>query len=416
MVIHALRAFHYRNFRLFFYGQSLSLIGTWIQQIAMSWLVYRLTDSPFLLGLTAFAGLFPILVLAPLGGIWADRFDRRRLLMATQVLAMVQGLALALLTYTGLIQVWHIIFMAALLGVIMALDTPVRQTFVPQMVPSKEDMPAAIAFNGFMQNAGRMIGPTIAGILLVYFSEAFCFLVNGVSKIAVIIALVRMDIVPNAPESGRPSLLRGLVDGMRYAWDVVPIRLLLPMLALISFMATPYQTLLPVFARETFDGGAGMLGFLMGAAGFGSLLAPVYLASRREVRGLTRLLLGGMLLTGIPLMIFAYSHILWLSMTVIALTGLGIILFAQVVGTILQTIVEDTKRGRIMSLFTMAFLGFSPLGSLAAGALADAIGAEHTLFIAGACCVAGAGMLWRQMPRLRASIRPFYIRLGIIQE
>jgi MFS family permease len=415
-VIHALRAFHYRNFRLFFYGQSLSLIGTWIQQIAMSWLVYRLTDSPFLLGLTAFAGLFPILLLAPLGGIWADRFDRRRLLMATQVLAMAQGLALALLTYTGLIQVWHVIFMAALLGVIMALDTPVRQTFVPQMVPSKEDMPAAIAFNGFMQNAGRMIGPTIAGILLVYFSEAFCFLVNGISKIAVIIALLRMDIVPNAPESGRPSLLRGLADGMRYARDVVPIRLLLPMLALISFMATPYQTLLPVFARETFGGGAGMLGFLMGAAGFGSLLAPVYLASRREVRGLTRLLLGGMLLSGIPLMIFAYSHLLWLSMTMIALTGLGIILFAQVVGTILQTIVEDTKRGRIMSLFTVAFLGVSPLGSLAAGALADAIGVEHTLFIAGACCVAGAGMLWRQMPRLRATIRPFYIRLGIIQE
>lgn len=415
-MIHALRAFHYRNFRLFFYGQSLSLIGTWIQQIAMSWLVYRLTDSPFLLGLTAFAGLFPILLLAPLGGIWADRFDRRRLLMATQVLAMVQGLALALLTYTGLIQVWHIIFMAALLGVIMALDTPVRQTFVPQMVPSKEDMPAAIAFNGFMQNAGRMIGPTIAGILLVYFSEAFCFLVNGISKIAVIIALVRMDIVPNAPESGRPSLLRGLADGMRYAWDVVPIRLLLPMLALLSFMATPYQTLLPVFARETFGGGAGMLGFLMGAAGFGSLVAPVYLASRREVRGLTHLLLSGMLLTGIPLMIFAYSHLLWLSITMIALTGLGIILFVQVVGTILQTIVEDTKRGRIMSLFTVAFLGVSPLGSLAAGAAADAIGAEHTLFIGGACCVAGAGVLWRQMPRLRATIRPFYIRLGIIQE
>jgi MFS family permease len=415
-VIHALRAFRHRNFRLFFYGQSLSLIGSWIQQIAMSWLVYRMTGSPFLLGLAAFAGQFPILILAPLGGIWADRFDLRKLLLATQVLAMLQGLALALLTYTGRIQVWHIIVMATALGVIMALDTPLRQTFVPQMVPAKEDMPAAIAFNGFMQNAGRMIGPTIAGMLLIYFSEASCFLINGISKIAVIIAIFLTSVAPNTRPSGHPSLLRGLTEGIRYAWDLVPIRLLLPILALISFMATPYQTLLPIFAKETFSGGADTLGFLMGAAGFGSLLSPIYLASRRDVRGLTRVLLGGMLLTGVTLMIFAYSHLLWLSMVLIAFTGLGIILAAQAVGTIFQTIVEDGMRGRLMSFFTAAFLGIAPLGSLAAGSLAQAVGAEHTLFIGGACCVAGAIALWRQLPRLRANIRPIYIRLGIIQE
>ena len=415
-MIHALRAFRHRNFRLFFYGQSLSLVGTWIQQIAMSWLVYRMTGSAFLLGLAAFAGQVPILLLAPLGGIWADRFDRSKLLMATQALAMVQALGLGLLTYTGLIQVWHIIAMATALGIIMALDTPLRQTFVAQMVPSKEDLPAAIAFNGFMQNTGRMIGPTIAGMLLVYFSEAFCFLVNGVSKIAVIIAILQMNVAPNVRTSSKSSLVRGLAEGIRYAWDLVPIRLLLPMMALISFMATPYQTLLPIFAKETFGGGAHTLGFLMGAAGFGCVLAPIYLASRREVRGLTRRVLGGILLTGITLMIFAYSQLLWVSLAMIAGTGLGIILAAQAINTIFQTIVDDEMRGRIMSLFTVAFLGVSPLGSLAAGALANAIGAEHTLLIGGAGCVLGGVVLWRQLPRLRAGIRPIYVRLGIIQE
>lgn len=415
-MIHALRAFRHRNFRLFFYGQSLSLIGTWTQQIAMSWLVYRMTGSAFLLGLTAFAGQIPILLLAPLGGIWADRFDRRRLLLLTQVLAMVQAFALALLAYIGLIQVWHIILMAAALGVVMALDTPLRQSFVPSIVDSKEDLPAAIAFNGLMQNAGRMIGPTIAGILLVYFSETFCFLANGLSKIAAVIAVILTNIAPNVRASGRPSLLRGLTDGIRYAWDLVPLRLMLPMIALLSFMATPYQTLLPIFAKEIFGGDADTLGFLMGAAGFGGLLAPIYLASRREVRGLTRLLLGGMMLTAVTLMIFAYSHLLWLSMFMIALTGLGIILAAQVVSTILQTIVEDSKRGRVMSFFTVAFLGVAPLGSFAAGSLAQAIGAEHTLFIGGACCLTGAIVLWRQMPKLRANMRLIYTRLGIIHD
>ena len=414
--MHALRAFRHRNFRLFFYGQSISLIGTWIQQIAMSWLVYRMTGSPFLLGLAAFAGQIPILLLAPLGGIWADRFDLRKLLLVTQLLAMAQALALAVLAYSGLLEVWHIIVMAAALGVIMALDVPLRQTFVPHIVPSKEDMPAAIAFNGFMMNAGRMLGPSIAGVLLVYFSEASCFLINGVSKIAVVVAILMTDATPVARASDRPSLLRGLTEGVRYAWDLVPIRLLLPVLALVSFMATPYQTLLPIFAKQTFGGGAATLGFLMGAAGFGSLLAPIYLASRREVRGLMRVLLIGMLLTGVTLMIFAYSNLLWLSMAMIALTGLGVILAAQAIGTIFQTIVDDNMRGRIMSFFTVAFLGVSPLGSLAAGALANAIGAEHTLCIGGACCVAGAFVLWRQLPRLRANIRPIYIRLGIIQE
>lgn len=415
-MIHALRAFRYRNFRLFFAGQSLSLIGTWIQQIAMAWLVYRLTASPFLLGLTAFAGQFPILLLAPLGGLWADRFDRRRLLMATQIMAMVHALLLALLSYTGLVQVWHLIAMAAILGMIMALDTPVRQTFVPLIVPSKEDLPAAIAFNGFMQNAGRMIGPTIAGALLVYFSEDACFLINGLSKIAVVAAVYLTHAKSPPRARSDASVLRSLTEGARYAWDVVPIRLMLPMVALVSFMATPYQTLLPIYAKEIFSGGAHTLGFLMGAAGLGSLIAPVYLASRREVRGLSRVLLGGVLLVGVAVTVFAYSHLMWLSLLMIALTGLGIMLTAQTVSTVMQTIIEDDMRGRVMALFTMAFLGVAPVGSLLAGWLATHIGAEHTLAAGGVCCLLGAAAYWRGMPLLRANIRPIYIRLGIIQE
>ena len=415
-MIHSLRAFQHRNFRLFFYGQSLSLLGTWIQQVAMSWLVYRMTGSPFLLGLTAFAGQIPILLFAPLGGIWADRFDRRKLLVATQVLAMAQGLALALLGYTGLIQVWHIILMAAVLGVIMALDTPIRQAFVPEMVPVKQDLPSAIALNGFMQNAGRMIGPTIAGVLLAVSSEAFCFLVNGVSKIAVVAAVALMRIeTPAGKESGAP-LLRDFREGVVYAWSLVPVRLLLPIVALVSFMATPYQALMPIFASEVFQGDARMLGFLIGAAGFGGVAALIYLAARQDVRGLSRLIVAGAAMTGLSLMVFAESKILWLSLIAITVTGFGTILNAVAVSMILQTIVADEKRGRVMSFFTMAFLGVAPLGSLAAGSLAQAIGAGHTLFIGGVCCVGGAIALWRQLPRLRANIREIYVRIGVITE
>lgn len=415
-MIHALRAFRHRNFRLFFCGQSLSLLGTWIQQTALLWLVYRLTSSPFLLGLTAFASQVPILVLAPFGGIWADQFDRRKLLFATQALALLQALLLALLAYSDLLRVWHLVVMAGLLGVIMALDTPVRQSFVPQMVPSQEDLPAAVAFNGVMQNAGRMIGPTIAGLLIAYSSEAFCFLVNGISKLAVLAAILMMH-VPAAPRThAAPAMIRGLVDAMRYTWDVVPIRLLLPIVALSSFMASPYQALMPVFAKEALGGGADTLGWLLGAAGLGGTLGLVYLASRENVRGLTRFVLGGMLLSGTTLIVFAYSPYLWLPLVMIAGTGLGIIMTAMSINTIFQTIVDDAKRGGVMGFFTVAFLGVSPLGSLVAGSVAQGIGARHTLAIGGGVCVLGAVWLWRQRPRLRANIRPIYVRLGIIQE
>ncbi len=415
MAIHALRAFRYRNFRLYFFGQSLSLLGTWVQQVAMSWLVYRMTGSAFLLGVTAFASQIPILIFAPLGGLWADRFDRRKLLIASQALALVQALALALLTYMELIEVWHILVMAALLGVVMATDTPIRQSFVSELVPGKQDLPGAIAMNGFVQNAGRMIGPTVAGILIAISSEAFCFLANGMSKVAVIVVIALMQIEGHTAKAASASLWHGLKDGAHYAAKLVPVRILLPIVALVSFMATPYQALMPIFAAEVFQGDARMLGFLIGAAGLGGSSGLIYLASRKDVRGLARHIVFGAALAGVSLMVFAESKLLWLSLFAIMLTGFGIILVGMGVSMIFQTIVADEKRGRVMSFFTVAFLGMSPLGSFAAGSLAHVIGAGHTLFIGGVCCVAGAIALARQLPRLRAHIRKIYVRIGVIE-
>ncbi len=414
-MIHALRAFRYRNFRLYFFGQSLSLLGTWVQQVAMSWLVYRMTGSAFLLGVTAFASQIPILIFAPLGGLWADRFDRRKLLIASQALALAQAMALALLTYMELIEVWHIMVMAALLGVVMATDTPIRQSFVSELVPGKHDLPGAIAMNGFVQNAGRMIGPSLAGILIAISSEAFCFLANGISKIAVIIVIALMQIEGRTSKAAGASLWRGLKEGADYAAKLVPVRVLLPIVALVSFMATPYQALMPIFAAEVFQGDARMLGFLIGAAGLGGSSGLIYLASRKDVRGLARHIVFGAGLAGASLMVFGESKLLWLSLIAITLTGFGIILVGMGVSMIFQTIVADEKRGRVMSFFTVAFLGMSPLGSFAAGALAHAIGAGHTLFIGGACCVVGAIILARQLPRLRAHIRKIYVRIGVIE-
>lgn len=412
-MIHALRAFRYRNFRLYFCGQSLSLLGTWIQQVAMSWLVYRMTGSAFLLGVTAFASQAPILIFAPLGGLWADRFDRRKLLIATQLLALLQAMVLALLTYSGLIQVWHLLVMAVLLGIVMATDTPVRQSFVTELVPAKQDLPGAIAMNGFVQNAGRMIGPSIAGLLIAVSSEAFCFFANGVSKIAVVVIVAMMQIDVRATKAASAPILRGLKEGVVYAASLVPARLLLPIVALVSFMATPYQALMPIFAAEVFQGDARMLGFLIGAAGLGGSSGLIYLAARKDVRGLAHHIVIGAALAGVSLMVFGASKLLWLSLVAIMLTGFGIILVGMGVSMILQTIVADEKRGRVMSFFTVAFLGVSPLGSLAAGALAHAIGAGPTLFIGGAFCVAGAIVLWRQLPRLRARIREIYLEIGL---
>ncbi|MBI3042799.1 MAG: MFS transporter [Betaproteobacteria bacterium] len=415
-MIHSLRAFRHRSYRLFFLGQSLAILGNWIQHLAMSWLVYRLTGSAWLLGVTGFSSQIAILVLAPFGGLWADRIDRRKLLLWTQAAAMAPGFTLAALAYSDAVEVWHVVVMAGLFGVIMAVDVPVRQSFTPEMVPVREDLPSAIAFNALMQNGGRMIGPTIAGVLIAASGEAMCFLVNGVSKVAAVVTLAMMTLAPVARARVPSSLREGLREGIAYTWNSVPLRRLLPVVALVSFMASPYQTLMPIFAAEVFSGGAETLGFLIGAAGLGGMTGMVLLASRKDIRGLIRWIAAAAGAAGATLVAFAYSTSLALSLAAIAVVGMNTLIVAMSVSTIIQTIVDDRMRGRVLGLFTVAFLGTFPLGSLAAGAVASWIGATHTLAAGGGACMLVALWLWRRLPELRAHIRPIYARLGIINE
>jgi len=415
-VIHSLRAFQHRNFRLFFVGQSLGIIGYWVQQIAMSWLVYRLTGSAWLLGVTAFAGQIAVLVLAPFGGLWADRVERRKLLLATQSAAAVPAFTLAALAYVDVVEVWHVIVMASALGVVMAIDAPIRQSFLPEMVPAREDLPSAVAFNSGMYNAARMIGPAVAGVLLAVSSEAFCFLVNGMTKVLALVPLVMMVIGARQRPPAHASIWRGFREGAVYAWDLVPVRLLLPVVALVSFMATPYQALMPIFAAEVFAGGAETLGLLIGAAGLGGIGGILCLASRRDLRGLLRWVVAACAAAGAALAAFSYSTDFALSVALMAVAGAGIVITVNGIATITLTIVEDAMRGRVSGFYSMAFLGMYPLGSLAAGAAASWIGAAHTLAAGGFVCIAGALWLWRQLPRLRSQMRPIYVRLGIINQ
>ncbi|MDH4149522.1 MAG: MFS transporter [Betaproteobacteria bacterium] len=412
---HTLRALRHRNYRLFFYGQTLSIIGNWVQQIAMAWLVYRLTESAWLLGVTGFAGQIAILVFAPFGGLWADRFDKHRLLLITQALSAVPPLLLAALTFAGLVEVWHIIVMALLLGIINAIDTPIRLAFTTEMVTVREDLPSAIAMNALMQSAGRMIGPTVAGLLLAVSTEAFCFVVNALSKVAIVATVLTMTIAPRAITRASMSPLQQLAEGARYAWQLIPIRWTLAIVAIISFMVTPYQTLMPIFAAEIYGGGASMLGFLMAAAGCGGVIGMLALASRRDVRGLTRWITFASLSAGIGATVFSLSPWLPLSLVALAMTGFGVVVNGMSVSTMIQTIVDDRMRGRIMGIFSVAFLGMYPLGSLAGGALAEHIGAPATLATGGGICTVAALVLWRRMPALRAALRPIYLKLKIIQ-
>ena len=413
-MIHSLRAFHHRNFRLYIIGQSLGVVGYWVQQIAMSWLVYRLTGSAWLLGVTAFAGQIAVLVLAPFGGLWADRVPRRKLLLITQGAAAVPAFTLATLAYLDIIAVWHIIVMASALGIVMAIDAPIRQSFLPEMVPARQDLPSAVAFNSGMYNTARMIGPTIAGVMLAVSSEAFCFLVNGVTKVFALIPISMMVVAARASPPPTASIWRGFREGAAYAWDLLPVRLLLPVVALVSFMATPYQALMPIFAAEVFAGGAETLGFLIGAAGLGGICGILGLASRKELRGLLRWVVVACGMAGAALAVFSYSTHYWLSLALMTLAGAGIVVTINGISTIMHTIVEDAMRGRVSGFYTMAFLGMYPLGSLAAGALASGIGAANALAAGGIACVAVALWLARQLPRLRSHIRPIYARLGII--
>jgi MFS family permease len=415
-VHHSLRAFRHRSYRLFFCGQLLAILGTWIQFLAMSWLVYRLTGSAWLLGVTGFAGQIAVFLIAPFGGLWADRFDRRKLLLWTQVAAMVPGFVLAALAWADAVAVWHVVAMACLFGIIMAIDVPVRQSFTPEMVPAREDLPSAIAFNALMQNGGRMLGPTIAGVLIAVSSEAVCFLVNGLSKIAAVATLLMIALPPTTRQRPPASAWAGLKEGIAYVWNSTPLRSLLTVVAMVNLMASPYQTLMPIFAAEVFAGGADTLGFLIGAAGAGGVAAMIVLASRRNVRGLMSWIAAAAFGAGAMLAVFAYSDWLALSLAAIAVGGFASLTVAMGVSTIIQSIVEDRMRGRVMGLFTVCFIGMFPFGSLAAGAAATWIGAAHTLAAGSVACMFTGVWLWRRLPELRRQMRPIYVKLGIIDE
>lgn len=411
-----LRALTSRNYRLFFAGQGISLVGTWMQQVAMSWLVYRLTGSALLLGVTGFAGQIPNFLLAPVAGVLADRWNRRPLLIATQGLAMLQAVALAIFVLSGTIQVWQIIALSVLLGVVNAFDIPVRQSFIIELVDKKEDLSNAIALNSSMVNSARLIGPAIAGVLVASLGEGVCFVLNAGSYLAVILALAAMRLGPTPPRAEPKHFLKELHEGFTYAYGFMPIRYILALLGLVSLMGMPYSVLMPVFAKEILHGNAGTFGFLIATTGIGALASTIYLASRQSVRGLGKVIVTATLIFGIGIIGFALSRYLLLSIAFLALVGFGGMALVASSNTILQTIVDDDKRGRIMSLFSMSFVGMTPIGSLMAGAAAEQIGVQYTLLLGGGVCLAGGLLFARELPTLRKFVRPIYVRKGIIPE
>jgi MFS family permease len=412
-----LRALGHRNYRLFFSGQSVSLIGTWMTRIATSWLVYRLTGSALLLGVVGFAGQIPSFILAPFAGVLVDRWNRHRLLVATQVLAMLQSLALAILAFTDLINVHYIIWLSVFQGLINAFDMPVRQAFVVEMIERREDLPNAIALNSSMVNATRLLGPSIGGVIIAAVGEGWCFMIDAISYIAVIASLLAMKVTPRMTEQLREvNMLRQLREGFAYAARFAPIRNVLLLLALVSLVGMPYTVLMPVFADDVLHGGPNTLGMLMAASGVGALVGALFLAARKSVLGLGTLIPLTAAAFGVGLIAFSFSGVLWLSLALMVVTGLGFMVQMAASNTVLQTIVDEDKRGRVMSFYTMAFMGTAPFGSLLAGSVADRIGAPHTLMFGGIGCIAGALWFALSLPALRRDVRPIYERIGILPE
>jgi MFS family permease len=408
------RALRHRNYRLFFVGQGTSLIGTWLTRVAMSWLVFRLTGSALMLGTVGFASQLPTFALAPIAGVLVDRWNRHRVLVVTQALAMLQSAALAALALSGVIRVWHVLVLGAFQGVVNAFDTPARQSFVVEMVEDRAHLPNAIALNSSLVNAARLLGPSIAGVLIAAVGEGFCFAIDAVSYGAVIASLLAMRLAPRGPKERGAPLLAGLVEGLRYVGAFPPIRDVLLLLALVSFTGMPYTVLMPVFAVRVLGGGPHTLGLLMAATGVGAVAGALGLAARTSVLGLGRVLVGSGLLFGAGLVVFSASRSLSLSLAVLVLVGGGMMATMASCNTLLQTLVDEDKRGRVMAFFTMAFFGMVPFGSLAAGWVGDRYGAEAAVRVGGVLTLAGIGVFARRLPTLRVLARPVYERLGLV--
>jgi len=421
-ISHAWRALRYRNFRLFFFGQSISVIGTWMTRVATSWLVYRMTHSALLLGIVSFAGQIVSFLLGPFAGVWVERLDRRKLLVWTQAAGAVQSLALAALTLAHVINLWEIIALASLQGVINAFDMPGRQSFLVQMVDysnddrndDRGDLSNAIAINSSMANGARLIGPAIAGLVIGAFGEGWCFLIDGVSYFAVVASLLLMRIKPLKIHRHAASMLEQMREGWDYVRKFRPIRTILLLFATLSLMGYSYSVLLPIFAGQVLHGGAYTLGGLTAASGIGALTSGLSLAVRKSVVGLTRMLQIAAAMLGGALILFGLSHILWLSLILMIFVGFGLMQAAAVSNTIIQSLVPEDKRARVMGYYTMAFFGAAPFGSLLAGALAHRIGAPHTVIITGAFCVAGSLWFTFELPKIRSVMRPIYRDMGLL--
>jgi MFS family permease len=425
---HAWRALRHRNFRLFFGGQTISLIGTWMTRIATSWLVYRLTGSALLLGTVSFAGQIPTFLVAPFAGVWVDRLDRRQVLVWTQTLAMIQSFLLAALTLSGHITVSLILILSVMQGIVNAFDMPGRQAFMVEMVGDRADLGNAIAINSSMVNVARLIGPSLAGMLIAATSEGWCFLIDGISYIAVIASLLMMRLEAAAVRRAATSMLTELKEGWSYVAGFLPIRTILALFAVVSLMGMPFVVLMPIFAAKVLNGGPHTLGFLMGAMGVGALISALSLAARRNVRGLIRMIPIAAAVFGLGLIGFGLSHVFWLSMLTVLIAGMGMMQGMAASNTIIQTLVDEDKRGRVMSYYTMAFMGMATFGSLLAGTMAHAIpampmgfvggtplaGAQWTVILNGVVVVLGAAWFVTRLPALRRVVRPIYEEMGII--
>ncbi len=397
------RALRHRNFQLFFSGQLISLIGTWMQSVAQSWLVYRLTGSALLLGSVGFASQIPVFLFAPLGGIAADRFNRRHIVIATQISAMLLAFILAALTLLHRVHVWHVFVLAGLLGVVNAFDIPGRQSFLVEMV-GKDDLMNAIALNSSMFNGARVVGPAIAGILVAKFGEGYCFFGNAVSYIAVIIGLLLMKVQDRVVAS-MASPLEHMMEGFRFVNRTEPIRALLLLLGLVSLVGMPYVVLMPIFADKVLHGGARGLGILMGATGVGALLGALTLAFREGVKGLGRWVAWCCAGFGASLVVFALSHRFWVSVILLLPVGYCMMLQMACSNTLIQVMVPDALRGRVMAVYSMMFMGMAPVGALLGGALAERLGAQVTVAIGGVASVAGACWFGLHLPKIRVEAR-----------
>ncbi|MCB8964452.1 MAG: MFS transporter [Bacteroidales bacterium] len=400
----AFRALQSPSFRLFFYGQTVSLLGTFIQNLALGWLIYRLTDSPFLLGVVGFTGQIPSLVLTPFAGVFADRLNRRKVLVVTQTISMVMALLLTFLVFSGRIAIWHIIAISVVNGMSLAFDTPFRHAFLLEMVGGKDLLQNAIALNSTLINSARFIGPTLGGFLIAWLGEGYCFLINGISFLAVIASLLSMKVVPLNRGRHRGSVVRDLLEGFRYSFNFKPIRYLLYFVVVMGFFGLPFQVFLPVFAKDILQGNSQMLGYLTGSMGAGALMGAFYLASRKGMCSIPRVILFTSVTAGVGLVAFSLSTNPMLSVVLVFFTGFGMIAQFAAVNTLIQHIVDEDKRGRVVALYGMSFMGITPIGSLLLGGIAPWVGVPFTLVGAGLCCLLATFTFAKRVPIIQKEV------------